>query len=406
MRLLFLNPCARMGGAETSLLELLSSIRATRPDWPIHLWLGEDGPFTSKVRSLGVAVTVATMPEALTSLGDAGLGGVLGKVSLAARMAASTPVAIAYCQALKRFIKSWQPAVVHTTGFKMHLLGAMACPSNTKLVWHMHDYLRGRVVMKELLRTQHAKCRALLVNSQSVALDYSELCSRGQTPKVIYNAIDCDRFSPNGPHAELDRLAGLDPCGDGVLRIGLLATFAKWKGHATFLEAIALLPKDLPFRAYIIGEAIYQRSSSQFTRNELELLAADTGVVDRIGFTGFIDDVPAAMRSLDVIVHASTDPEPFGMVIAEGMACERAVVASRAGGALEIIDEGQTALAHNPGDAKELSACLERLITDQGLRRRLAIEARKAVLQKFGRERLGQQLAELYEEFGNGASGK
>src|SRR5207247_439443 len=65
---------------------------------------------------------------------------------------------------------------------------------------------------------------------------------------------------------------------------------------------------------------------------------------DRVGFTGFLDDPASAMRALDIVVHASTQPEPFGLVIAEGMACGRAVIASRSGGSVEFIESGTNAL--------------------------------------------------------------
>lgn len=61
------------------------------------------------------------------------------------------------------------------------------------------------------------------------------------------------------------------------------------------------------------------------------------------------------MRALDIVVHASTQPEPFGLVIAEAMACGRAVIASQAGGAAEIIDPGENALGLPPGDAAVLA---------------------------------------------------
>ena len=95
------------------------------------------------------------------------------------------------------------------------------------------------------------------------------------------------------------------------------------------------------------------------------------GLAGKVGFTGFLEDTPAAMRSLDVIVHASTAPEPFGMVIIEGMACGKAVIASQAGGAAELFIDGEDALAHRPGDAAALARQIQRLASDGQLRRRL-----------------------------------
>ena len=93
---------------------------------------------------------------------------------------------------------------------------------------------------------------------------------------------------------------------------------------------------------------------------------AARGLTEVVGFTGYVDDVPAALRSLDIVVHASTEPEPFGMVIAEGMAARRAVVAARAGGAAELFDDGVDAIGHTPGNAAELAERLEELVIDRG----------------------------------------
>ena len=67
------------------------------------------------------------------------------------------------------------------------------------------------------------------------------------------------------------------------------------------------------------------------------------------------------MRALDVVVHASVEPEPFGRVVAEAMACGRAVVASDAGGVREIAKDGENALLHPCGDAAALAERIERL---------------------------------------------
>src|SRR5438309_2205992 len=155
--------------------------------------------------------------------------------------------------------------------------------------------------------------------------------------------------------AGLSTLAGLPPAGD-VVRIGLLGTFARWKGHITFLEAVARLPRDLRVRAYVIGGALYQTAGSQYTLDELRRHAAALGLSDRVGFTGFVTSPDEALRALDIVVHASTAPEPFGLVIAEAMACGRAVIASDAGGAREILTPGVDALGHTPGSASGLAA--------------------------------------------------
>jgi glycosyltransferase involved in cell wall biosynthesis len=95
-------------------------------------------------------------------------------------------------------------------------------------------------------------------------------------------------------------------------------------------------------------------------------------------------------------VHASTDPEPFGLVIVEGMACGRAVIASHAGGVPEIVTDGHDAIAHDAGDIDGLAACVLRLVSDAALRERLGQAGRATAIARFDRARLGPETAGIY----------
>jgi glycosyltransferase involved in cell wall biosynthesis len=119
-------------------------------------------------------------------------------------------------------------------------------------------------------------------------------------------------------------------------------------------------------------------------------------VASKIGFTGYVADPASAMRALDVVVHASTDPEPFGLVIAEAMATGRAVIVSYAGGAQELVTPGVDALIHQPGDADELGRAIATLAADATLRRRLGAEARRSALERFAPVRALHELLTLY----------
>ena len=113
------------------------------------------------------------------------------------------------------------------------------------------------------------------------------------------------------------------------------------------------------------------RPASQFSLEELRPAPRRWAWGGGLGFTGHQADPASALRALDVVVHASTKPEPFGRVIVEGMACGRAVVAMRDGGAAELFEDGVSALGCPPGDPDALAAALLRLIDDPALRRRL-----------------------------------
>jgi glycosyltransferase involved in cell wall biosynthesis len=173
--------------------------------------------------------------------------------------------------------------------------------------------------------------------------------------------------------------------------VGLVATFARWKGHEVFLEAAARVPADRPCRFYVVGGPIYQSAGSQYTPEELKGRAEALGLNGRVGFTGHQSDPVAALRALDVVVHASTRPEPFGRVIVEGMACGRAVIAMRDGGAAELFDHEVSALGCRPGDPDELAGAMTRLVDDPSLRERLGAAGRRAALSRFDRARLADE---------------
>ena len=86
------------------------------------------------------------------------------------------------------------------------------------------------------------------------------------------------------------------------------------------------------------------------------------------------------------------------MVIIEGMACGKPVIASQGGGASELFVDGHDALAHPPGDAATLARQIERLAGDEALRQRLGRAARMHTERLFHRKHLGDALLALYSE--------
>jgi glycosyltransferase involved in cell wall biosynthesis len=391
VKIVYLNPGGRLGGAETSLRELLASVRAAEPGWELWLVLGEDGPLADIARELGVNVVVKPFPPALARLGDTGRWGAL--VGLL-RAAAATE---RYARSLAQWLAKIEPDIMHTNGFKMHLLGAWTRPRRTELIWHIHDYVSSRQLMRRLLWPFRRSCAAAIVNSKSVARDLEQVLPAVRIVP-IYNAIDLRRFSPEGNRLDLDAQAGLAPAEPGTVRIGLVGTFARWKGHKVFLEALARLRAGAPVRGYIIGGPIYQTDGSQWSELELRQEVDRLGLTGKVGFTGFLEDPPAAMRALDIVVHASTQPEPFGMVIIEGMACGKPVIASQAGGASELFQDGENALGHAPGDVAALEQQMLRLIGSEDLRHRLGQAGRLTVEHRFEGSRLARQLLSVYQE--------
>jgi glycosyltransferase involved in cell wall biosynthesis len=399
MRIAFLSTSAGLGGAERVLLDLLWSLRTSRPDVECHLVSPAEGPLTERAAALGVTGHIVPMAESLGRTGESHLGG--GRIAvlwaLAAQSATSLPGARRYIRHLHKSLARISPTVVHSNGIKTHLASAAARPT-APLVWHVHDFLTTRLLSRGLLRLAGRRVSGVIAVSDAVAADAGRLLPK-RPVVAVPNAIDLDAFTPTATRADLDRLAGAAEDVGRVVRVGLVATFATWKGHDVFLDAAARITNsrpELPLRFYIVGGPIYQ-TRAQWSLEQLRRLAGRRGLADRVRFVPFQPNPAGVYTALDVVVHASTRPEPFGLTIAEAMACGRAVVVSRGGGAAELFTEGHDAVGVTPGDAAELAAAIARLTGDPDLRRRLGANAGQTAGRRFDRRRLGPQLLQAYE---------
>jgi glycosyltransferase involved in cell wall biosynthesis len=396
MRVIYLNPSGELGGAETSLLEILASLRRAQPAWTLRLLTSAEGPVVARAEALGVSTAVLPFPLSIARLGESDGASAGHRSRFLWQLARSGAPITAYLGRVRAAIRAFAPDVVHTNGLKMHLLGAYS-GRDAKLVWHLHDYLGPRPMSARLLRRSRSRCAAVVANSASVAADVRLTLGDDVTVFTVRNAVDLVRFSPVGDRVNLDERAGLPAAASDVVRVGLLGTFARWKGHVTFLEAIARVPPDVPIRGYVIGDAVYDTDGSQRSRSELMQVVERLGIGDRVGLTGFVARPESALRALDVVVHASTSPEPFGLVIAEAMACQRPVIVSMAGGAAEIVTVGVDALGHQPGDTEGLAARIAELAIDPALRSRLGRAARATAERCFDPARLAKELVPIYQ---------
>jgi glycosyltransferase involved in cell wall biosynthesis len=401
MRVAFLSVSAEFGGSESALWQLVRGIRRLRPATECVVVVPREGTLSARVREAGGTVRVVPMPDALASFGERSLRGASAVARRSAALLSAVGAVAPYQRALQSALSEIDPDVIHTNGFKMHVLGSRAAPRGAAVVWHLHEFVSNRPFSRRLLRHHAPRAAAIVANSQSVAEDARRALGNAAPVSHVYNAVDLTECSPSGPSADLDAVSGLPPAAAGTIRVGLVATFACWKGHETFLRA--LRDVTAPVRGYIVGGPIYDTAGSQHTIEELRGLAASLGVADRVGFTGFVDRPATAMRALDIVVHASTDPEPFGLVIAEGLACGRAVIASAAGGAAELIDDGADAVAVAPGDGAALARAIDRLAGDASLRGRLGAAARASALRRFDPDLFTRAFLDVYERVAAGA---
>lgn len=221
---------------------------------------------------------------------------------------------------------------------------------------------------------------------------------------IVHNAIDLRDFSPPAPGAPSSG-ARFDAA--SVRRefgwtsekqiVGVVGRLDWWKGHEYFVQAIAEAGREIPtLRGLIVGEPQDTPANQEYYQKLLSLTDS-LGLAEKVIFTGFRSDVPRLLSAMDVVVLSSSRPEPFGRVVIEGMAAGRPVVATAAGGVLDIIEDGINGLLVPPQDVKAMAAAIVDLVSNREQAEQMGLAARRRVEAKFTLQRQVSAIQQLYD---------
>jgi glycosyltransferase involved in cell wall biosynthesis len=299
--------------------------------------------------------------------------------------------------ALGQVIRRTRPHVVHLgNGLRANFDAFLACwMTRTPVVCHVKGF------EKYGSRERWASRRTAVVVCMTRAI--LEHCRRrGLAPpdaRVVYDALDEAWFAPGK-----DRLAVRDDLGvpADAPCVGIIGNVQAWKGQDVLIEAMARVVRSQPAARCLIVGGVHRAGRAYAA--ELGRRVAELGLEERVCFTGFRDDVPDLLEALDVVVHASVRPEPFGRVILEAMALGRPVVAANAGGVPELIEHERTGFLTPPGDAAELAACIERILSSPAEAAAMAARGRSWVRERFSLPRQVADMSDIYETAARGPS--
>ena len=223
--------------------------------------------------------------------------------------------------------------------------------------------------------------------SEAVRRD-AEAVLPGLAISVVRNAVDTNHFAVPGDRdgAELDRLAGLEPAGPGVVRVGLVATYANWKGQDVFLDALARLAAEGRRYGVTSSRAVYDQRVAVHPRG-----AGAAGGGERARRAGRVRPVQPDTADVYRARRGGARQHParaLRATIAEAMGCGKPVVVAAAGGAAELFTPGYDGLGHAPGDTTGLAGAIARLAADPA-RDQLGANARRTALERFRKNGTG-----------------
>jgi glycosyltransferase involved in cell wall biosynthesis len=201
---------------------------------------------------------------------------------------------------------------------------------------------------------------------------------------VLHNPIDTARFRPDAAARKSTRdELGVD---DDCIVIGYCGRLIREKGVDILLRAVASLVADKrPVKLIVLGSdgqnvVLY----GEPLEPKLKSLAHELGIAGAVAFLGARPDVERWYNAMDVVVAPSVYSEPFGLVVAEALACGRPVIASRIGGIPEIMTGPLDEFLVPPNDVAALAAALRRLIGDPQRRAQAGRIGRDVVENNFG----------------------
>lgn len=276
------------------------------------------------------------------------------------------------------------------------LFGSVARRSGAKLAFWLHTGLNTTAVselwsywLARLTRPDLAICNSRFTMS-TLPILYPNVDAR-----VLYLPVSAGEHTAS----QRDRLRQQFGAAPDDVVIIQTSRLEPMKGHRLHLHALTQL-RHLPgWVCWMAGGA--QRPQEQAYFGELQDLARELSIKDRVRFLGQRSDVPELLRAADVHCQPNTGPEAFGIGFVEALYAGLPVVTTALGGAREIVDETCGILV-KPGDERELAQALRNLIGNRALLARLAAGGPARALGLCGPAAQLEKLRGIFDELRNG----
>lgn len=217
---------------------------------------------------------------------------------------------------------------------------------------------------------------------------------------VVHNALEVSRVHVKVDPQEIRRRHRID---SASLIIGMVGNIKEWKGQDVVIRATARLRERWPgVRCLLVGDTALE---DKYYEERARTLVSELGVEANIIFTGYQANSVDYMNAMDVVIHASITPEPFGRVLLEAMALKKPLVGANAGAVPEIIRHGETGMLSTPGDDQMLARYVEELLQNPARAHAMGEKGYLRLIQEFGIQSnvLGTQA--LYERIFTGTAG-
>lgn len=205
---------------------------------------------------------------------------------------------------------------------------------------------------------------------------------------VAIDAVKTRAAGQNDLRAEL----GLQP---DVVLVAMVGMLVGWKGQKQFIDAVSQIDVGPTQVAYLIVGGTPERSDPGYVKQLQEQVRA-FGLQDRVIFTGKRSDMAQILPQINIVVSASTEPEPLGLVMLEAMTNGCTFVGPAFGAAPEVVEDGVNGYLFEPKSAESMAERLTRAITTLGTNSRMSSLAKEAVRTRFSGQRCALESSRVH----------
>lgn len=372
IKILYISSSGSMGGAETSLYNLVKRLNKDR--YIPFVVCPKFGPLVENLQNQFITTVIISLPSWRK------LKSILSRsFSL---------------KKLIRYAETHDINIVHSnTIWINHYAQKIGEELNIPIISHLRDIIKKEQVKKYKLH----KADMIIPISDAVRKPLDEFGIEDNRIKRIYNGVDLSLFS--NCKDVLKKEYNINGYLVGI--VGQLTPRSHWKGQREFILSASEVCKKMNnvYFAIVGGDdsSTSDPNHGSYIR-ELKMLVKDLGIEDHVIFTGYRKDIPDIMASFDVLVSASY-AEPFGRVIIEAMSAGKPVIGTNAGGAPEIIQNGITGIIVPPKDHKSISEALIYILQKDEIRKSMGEAGRKRVYEYFSLDKNVEEIQNVYESF-------
>jgi glycosyltransferase involved in cell wall biosynthesis len=377
VQILYINSMSKISGAELSLLDLMVNLDRCQFQ-PIFL-CPSPGPFTDLCTQNKIPTIL--LPSLLPNFGKA-----------SRRFRRFIPNAIEIARIAKkehiRLIHSNNPRVGYSGGLGARLSGI---PS----VVHARDYYRTpfNSVMKSLF-LRAISDRIITVSRATYDAVTTRLPALKKNTRIIYDGISpLPVYSQN----EIDSFRYKFGMQRKKPLLAVVGALSELKDQENAIKAMHVILVKFPdAKLLVVGEPIDHPGEvyEMRLRNTIQRLGIERNVI----LTGFRNDIPLLMSSIDLLIHVPALPEALGRVIIEASLQGTMVIGSAIGGIKEIILDGQTGILVPPGQPDQISEAVIQLLNNPLKADQMRRSAIERVKKEFTIERYVSQIQDVYNE--------